>query len=163
MDAQEASELIERMHAEETVRNDSIIAWYRFYERHLPTMHPERSDVDLMRTVALWMELTDKGGSPGFPYEYRSEFQFPAVNPNIEPRTNIGWFLGIAVIGCGIVAIFFNWKISLALVALGTIVQYVGYRLNGGPANADLMKEGTKLYEREGRRVIEWSEQHRAD
>lgn len=161
MDAQRALELIQRMHTEKTVRRESIVGWYRFYARKLPRMHPERSDVDLIRTVALWMQLTDRGGSPGFPYEYKCEVRFPTIDPKGVPRASVTWPLGVAAIIIGIIVLFFNWKIGLALVVAGPMLQYIGYRLRGGPANPDLMKEGTTLYEREGRRVLEWAEQRR--
>ncbi len=32
-----------------------------------------------------------------------------------------------------------------------------GYKLAGGPTNPNLMKEGTTLYEKEGKRVVEWA------
>ncbi len=37
------------------------------------------------------------------------------------------------------------------------MMNYVGYKLAGGATNPNLMKEGSSLYEREGKRVLEWA------
>lgn len=156
MDIQLALQKIERMHKSETVRRESIIAWYRFYATQLPPMHPERSDVDLIRTIALWMELTDRGGSPAFPYEYKTDIQFPTINVAEPAVPNVAWLLGVLAIVAGLVTLFLNWKIGLALMLSGPIMQIVGYKLAGGSANPNLMKQGSSLYEKEGKRVLEW-------
>ena len=94
------------MHETQTVRRESIIAWYRWYSvlHRFPTMHPERSDVDLLRTIALWMELTDRGGSPGFPHDYKTDITFSTSAPLQSAKQNIASILGFvgmvgAVIG----------------------------------------------------------------
>ncbi len=160
MDRASALRLIQRMHETRTVTNEAIIAWYNFYAHQLPRMSPERSDLDLIRTVALWMELTDQGGSPGFPYEYNSELMFPSVNPSDYTTSfwsNVTFLPGVLSLVSGIFLLYFNWGLGLALIVAGAIILYVGYRLEGGPTNPRLMLEGTTLYEREGRRVIEWA------
>jgi hypothetical protein len=42
MNSQDALEEIQRMHETQTVRRESIIAWYRWYSvlHKFPTMHP---------------------------------------------------------------------------------------------------------------------------
>ena len=62
----------------------------------------------------------------------------------------------------GIVAVFFNWIVGLALIIGGPIMIYVSYKLGGGAANPNLMKEGSSLYEREGKPVLEWALAHSA-
>jgi hypothetical protein len=149
------------MHEDRTVRRESIVAWYRFYSRKLPRMYPERSDVDLVRTIALWMELTDKGGRPGFPFDYRSDLEFSTVDVAREPRGSVLWLVGEVVLGAGVIALFFSWKVGLVLVLSGVLIEYAAYRVRGGATNSDLLTEGTTLYEREGRRVIEWARAQR--
>lgn len=143
----------------ETVRRESIVAWYRwcsqFSSNRLPRMYPDRSDVDLIRTMALWMELTDQGGSPGFPYKYKSDLSFPTINPAEPPQPSVMWLVGAVAFVTGVVALFFNWKIGLALLIGGVVIYYVGYKLSGGATNPNLIKEGSYLYEREGKRVFE--------
>lgn len=159
MDRARALSLIQQMHERRTVTNDAVVAWYNFYKAKLPKRQPERSEVDLIRTVALWMELTDKGGRPGFPYQYRSELKFPTIKPTEDAKLNKSSLIGLigSIISIvGIVILFLNWIYGLALIIGGQLISYLGYRLDGGPTNPDLMKEGITLYEKEGRRVIEW-------
>lgn len=157
MDIQQAAQEIRRMHESQTVHRESIIAWYRFYGHKLPRRYPERSDSDLIQTVALWMELTDRGGSPEFPYDYKSDLNFSTINPAEPARGNRTWLLSVIAIVAGVVTLFFSWKIGLGLIVGGSIVNYLGYKLAGGPSNPQLMKEGSALYEKEGKRVLEWA------
>ena len=164
MDNEQALQEFQRMHETETVRRESIIAWYRWHSQmpsnRLPQMYPERSDVDLIRTIALWMELTDRGGNPGFPYDYKSALNFPTINPTRPAKGSTSWLVGTVVFVVGIVAVFFNWIIGLLLIIGGSLVVCAGYKLSGGASNPDLMKEGSALYEREGKRVLEWAVTH---
>ena len=162
MDIQQAAQEIQRMHDTETVRRESIIAWYSFCARKLPSMQPERSDVDLIRTIALWMELTDRGGSPGFPYAYKSALSFPMINAAEPANPSVTWLFGAVAFVAGIVTLFLNWKIGLGLIAAGAIINYAAYNFRGGATNPNLMKEGASLYEREGRRVLEWAARQRS-
>jgi hypothetical protein len=43
------------------------------------------------------------------------------------------------------------------LLLAGGCVSYLSYRLRGGSSNPDLIKEGTTLYEREAKRVLDWA------
>lgn len=166
MDNHQPLQEIQRMHETETVRRESIIAWYRWYSQfpsnRLPRMYPERSDVDLIRTMALWMELTERGGSPGFPYDYRSALDFPRIHPTEPSKASVMWLVGMLALVVGVVVLFFNWKVGVALIIAGPIANYVGYRLSGGATNPDLMKEGSSVYERVGKRVLEWARGHSA-
>ena len=67
MTKENALKQIQLMHEQKLITKDSIVGWYSFYSNKLPKMKPERSSADLVRTIALWMELTEKGGSPEFP------------------------------------------------------------------------------------------------
>ena len=155
---------LQHMHATQTVSRESIIAWYTFYRDKLPTMNPERSEIDLIRTIALWMRLTGQGGAPGFPWNYRSALSFPEVlrahtNPG---KPSLALPLGVLLLLGGLVAFFVskNWALPLLLGGVATL--YFGYKLQGGATNAGLMVPGSTLYEQEGRRVVEWAASHGA-
>lgn len=161
MDKSTYLEKIQHMHETRTVTNDAIIAWYHFYSHKLPRMHPERSEVDLVRTTALWMELTDRGGRPGFPYDYSSELSLISIQSSLPPKRNVSWLFGMLTGVVGIAFLFINFLIGIALIVACPLILAVGYRFAGGAANPNLIKEGTTLYEREGRRVFEWHEKRR--
>lgn len=149
---------LQHMHAAQAVSRESIIAWYTFYGDKLPTMNPERSEVNLIRTVALWMRLTDQGGAPGFPWDYRSTLSLPEV---LRAQTNPGkpspmLPLGVLLLLGGVVAFFVSNDWALPLLLGGVAALYFGYKQQGGATNAGLMVPGSTLYEQEGRRVVEW-------
>lgn len=152
MDKDEGLREIQRMHETETIRPESIIGWYHWYSDKLPRMHPERSKVDLVRTAALWMELTDRGGAPAFPYTYRSELGVSGADAPVE-RHNYGWLLGAGLIALGIVVLFVKPLAGLILVLAGPLAWYIAYRLGGGSANPDL------LLSQECQRVLKWAEE----
>jgi hypothetical protein len=133
---------LQRMHETRTISNSEIIAWYHFYAHKLPKMYPERSDVDLIRTVALWMKLTDSGGDPGFPFHYRSELTYPSIDPFRSSKPRIWFLFGNGISLLGVILLFLNWKIALVLIIGGQAIDYVAYRAAGGPTNPDLMTEG---------------------
>ena len=161
----EAARHLQRMHETQLVARESIIAWYTLYRHKLPSMSPERSELDLIRTVALWMRLTDRGGVPEFPYEYRSTLSFPEVisaqtNPRRpNPSLPIG---GLLLLG-GLIAFFVHGDWALLLLAAGAVVLYLGYKSEGGASNPYLMIPGSTLYTQEGKRVLEWASLHHAD
>lgn len=162
MDKAAALTTIQRMHETRTVTNDAIIAWYYFYNHKLPRMHPERSDIDLIRTIALWMKLTDRGGAPGFPFQYRSALSFPSIDPTRPAKPRIAWLIGNGISLIGVILLLFNWKIALVIIIGGQGINYLGYRVAGGSSNPDLMTEGNTLYENEGKRVIEWASKQKS-
>jgi|GEM_PF-3369189 len=159
MDKKQALEAIQRMHETRTITRESILGWYHFYSNKLPKMYPERSEVDLIRTIALWMELTDKGGSPAFPYDYKSGLNL-SNDLKSPPKPSIAFPIGMLSSIVGIVTLFFNIIIGIILIFAGQIVIYVGYKLRGGPTNPDLLKDDTLLFRKEGKRVIEWIQKH---
>jgi hypothetical protein len=162
MNKAKALALIQHMHETKTVTNDAVIAWYKFFAHNLPKMRPERSDVDLLRTVALWMELTKNGGSPGFLYQYRSEPTYPSIKPHEPAKPDRSWLIGTMVSICGIAALFLDWKLGVVLIVGGQLIHFIAYRIAGGPTNPNLMKDGTTLYEQEGRPVMEWASKQRS-
>ncbi len=159
--SQDALRQIERMHETQTVRRESIIGWYRWYSvfHKFPPMYPERSDVDLVRTIALWMELTDRGGSPGFPYEYKTDITFSTSTSSQSTKQSIASILGfVGMVGAviGIAALFFNWKTGLAVILGSVLSNLTGYWVAGGSSNPSVMTPGTRSYRAEGKRVLEW-------
>jgi hypothetical protein len=152
MDKAEALTEIQRMHEKKTVQPKSIIAWYYFYSHKLPIMRPERSTVDLVRTAALWMELTDRGGSPGFPYDYRSELRVTHADSPDAGKPNHGFRLGVGLILLGLIALFVKPLVGILLIVAGPVMWYVSYRLGGAAAHPEL------LLGNECQRVLEWSE-----
>ena len=164
MEPSEALSEIQRMHETKTVRRESIIGWYYWYARKLPKMRPERSIVDLVRTAALWMELTDRGGQPGFPYDYRSELDLSTIEAALPAKPNWGarWAVrleGLLLIA-GVIALFIKPLLGVGLIVIVPVVWWIAYQLSGGPTNPDLLRGDTTLFRREGKRVLEWSRQH---
>jgi len=140
---------IQKMHKTKTVFRESIIGWYYFYSEKLPKMHPERSLADLIRTIDLWMRLTDRGGQPGFPYEYKCGIDLSGVKLDNPDKLNVVFpFYFILMIIC-LISVFVNFKLGLSLISLSILVSYIDYRVKGGYKNLN-------LYEKELSRVYEW-------
>ena len=161
MDKTTALSYIQKMHETKCVTRESVIAWYHFYSHSLPKMFPERSDIDLIRTISLWMELTDKGGNPKFPFDYRSQLNFAAIDLATPAKLSKMFPVQMILLLTGIIVVFFNWIIGTALILLGPLLVYFEYKLEGGATNPDLIKENSSLYRYEARRVLEWSQQYR--
>ena len=141
---------IQEMHERQLVTRDSIINWYYFYANKLPKMKPERSNADLVRTIALWMELTDSGGAPGFPFDYKTDIKIPdsSINRiNVDPYFILNQLLMVT----GIVTIFIRWKWGLGIIGFSILSFIVNYQLRGGPKNFDSVR-----LTNEGQRAIEW-------
>jgi len=162
MDREQALKKIQHMHETRTITRESIIGWYYFYSNKLPRMLPERSEVDLIRTIALWMELTDKGGAPAFPYDYKSELNF-SLDLTPTQKRSVAFLIGILTSIAGIITLFSNIIIGISLVVVGQIIVVIDYKLRGGPINPDLLKEDTLLFRKEGKRVIEWSQKQKIE
>ena len=159
MDRSTALEHIQLMRETKTVSREAVVAWYSFYAHKLPDRHPERSEVDLVRTIALWMELTDRGGSPGFPYDYRTDMQFPDIERAEDSPPSKIWPIGVLLYVAAAICLFLNWKISVYLLLVGLLIQYAGYRRQGGSSNPVLMTPDSSEYESVGQRVLEWVSQ----
>ena len=151
MELQTGAAAIQRMHEDRTVTRDAVIEWYYLYQRKLPRMQPERSEADLIRTAALWMELTDKGGAPGFPYDYRSDLRLPPVASVTSGRPHLAWRLTLYVALAGVAIAFWRFWVGVVLIVVGGLGQYISYRVAGGPCNIATIG-------RSGLRVLEWSE-----
>jgi hypothetical protein len=148
---------IQEMHERQLVTRESVINWYLFYANKLPKMTPERSDADLIRTIALWMELTDKGGSPEFPFDYKTDITIPkfsAETKKADPFFTVNLLLLIS----GLIAIFIKWKLGLGLIGLGILSMIVNYLFRGGSKNYESVVATT-----DGQRVIEWIKNSKKD
>ena len=118
-------------------------------------MAPERSDADLIRTIALWMELTDKGGSPGFPFEYKTDIIIPKFSieeKKIDPFFSVNVLLIIA----GLISIFINLKVGIGLIAVGVLLMIVNYKIRGASRQFE-----TVVNTQDGQRVIGWIDENR--
>jgi hypothetical protein len=105
------------------------------------------------------MELTDRGGSPGFPYEYKADITFSTSTASQSAKQNIASILGfVGMVGAviGIVALFFNWKTGVPVILGSVLSSFTGYWLAGGSSNPSVMTPGTRSYRAEGKRVLEW-------
>jgi len=162
MDKEQALKTIQHMHETRTITRESIIGWYYFYSHKLPKMFPERSEAGLIRTIALWMELTDKGGAPAFPHDYKSELNF-SFDLTSTPKLSIALPIGVLTSVAGIITLFFNIIIGIGLVVVGQIIIFIDYKLRGGSTNPDLLKENSLLFRKEGKRVIEWSQKQKIE
>lgn len=152
---------IQKMHEKKEVTRKSIIGWYSFYSHKLPKMKPERSDVDLIRTIALWMDLTDKGGTPPFPYDYKSKINLESIDINSPPKGSKLFPIGILTFLIGIILLFFNWRLGIIIMLIGPAILFIGYKLQGGATNPDILKEDSLLFRKEGKRVFNWMEGRR--
>lgn len=154
MTKESAFKQIELMHEQKLITENSIIGWYYLYSHKLPKMKPERSLADVLRTIALWMELTDKGGLPGFPYDYQTDIKIPiGAIKNKRPNfiIEVSWILAIV----GLLLLFFDLIFGLSSIFLGILLLIVNYNLAGGSKNID-----SAIGLRSGRRVAEWIQIH---
>lgn len=158
MNKEDALAEIQKMHETKKVTKESIIGWYSFYSHKLPKMKPERSDVDLIRTIALWMDLTDKGGRPPFPYDYKSKLNLESIDISSPAKSSKFFPLGILAFLIGIIVLFFNWRLGIIIILLGPAILFFGYKLEGGATNPNILKENSLLFRKEASRVLEWSE-----
>lgn len=153
MSLQDAIGRIREMHDTQTVRQMSIIAWYYFYQDKLPKMTPERSLADLILTTALWMELTDKGGSPGFPYDYRSALELESVDTSANPPSSLAWLCPLVILA-GIVLLFFRILPGLVVVVTGAVMTYLASWVQSGTTKVQSVPK------RDLERVLTWSREH---
>jgi hypothetical protein len=149
---------IQKMHETKEVTRNSIIGWYSFYSHKLPKMKPERSDVDLVRTIALWMELTEKGGKPPFPYDYKSKINLESIDMNSPVKGSKLFPIGILTFLIGTILLFFNWRLGGIIILIGPAILFIGYKLQGGATNPDILKENSLLFRKEGQHVFNWME-----
>lgn len=151
MNKEEALRLMQEMYDKQAISRESIIAWYTVYSHKLPRMHPERSEIDLIRTIALWMEVTNRGGTPSFPYNFKSEIQINLTSMNsgtTKERSNI-WASGMVLLVVGFLAMFYQLLLGIGLVVSGGVLLYIGYKMAGGATNPELWRNEVK-------RVLEW-------
>ena len=146
-------EAIQQMHETKTVTRDALIGWYGWYQSQLPPLKPVRSDTDLLLTLATWMDLTEKGGQPAFPYEYRTDLDFPTVDFDIADRPSLAWPLGALMVIGGLIILFFHLWMGLSLIAGGLLLHWLLYRSRGA-ATAVAMKD--ERVRREVDRALEW-------
>lgn len=118
-------------------------------------MTPERSGADLIRTIALWMELTDKGGAPAFPYDYHAhpDLKLDLIDLSLILRQVKRGLFGVISMLTGLVLLFFNFVLGLGLLLLGPVIWVVGYTMQGGATNIDLFRKETE-------RVLRWVQEH---
>jgi hypothetical protein len=136
MNRKDALEEIQTMHLSELVTKRSIIGWYTFYGDKLPMMKPERSMADLTRTIALWMDLTEKGGSPAFPYHYKTNIP---ISDDAVKNSSPDPYLGISLLTLfvGIVMLFIRSGIGLLIIGLAISTIIMNYLIRGGSRNLD--------------------------
>jgi len=155
VDIHEADFEYKRMHESRTIRRASIIAWYRLYDHKLPDLKPCSSDAELIRTIALWMTLSDNGGKPGFPFDYASELQLDREYFVDSVRPSRLWASSVFVFALGLIWLFIRWQLGLAVIALGIIINIMSYYITGG-------RSGPLSLDREDAiRVTTWDATHR--
>lgn len=154
MTKENAFKQIQLMHEQEHITENSIIGWYYFYSHKLPKMKPERSLADVLRTIALWMELTDNGGSPGFPYDYQTNIKIPIETIKAKKLNffvEVCWILVIV----GLILLFFNIILGLSSISLGILLLIVNYNLSDGSKNIESV-----IGLKSSKRVVEWIQAH---
>lgn len=146
MNIQNALDEIQKMNASETVTRDSIIGWYNFYKRKLRAMSPERSMFDTLYTIGVWMKLTDKGNSPGFPYSFKTDIDLSQIDQEQPKMKKLGGLLNLLspfITIAGIVISFINILPGIIISVFGLSLVFVGYHLSGGRRNIDLYYKDT--------------------
>jgi len=143
---------IQRMHETKLVNRDALIGWYCWYQRQLPPLRPEQSSRDLLLTLATWMDLTDKGGRPAFPYDYRTDLDFSQVDLDIADRPGLVWPIGALILVVGLVLLFFRLWVGVGLIALGVL-----YRSRGGASSVAMKNPAVR---RELDRALRWVHDH---
>lgn len=156
MNIEDAFEEIQRMHEDRCVRKESIYAWYTYHKNKLPKLKPERSEVDLVRAIAYWMNQADRGNGPPFPYDYSTNIQLDQIDPESPPKARLMGCAPYIFLLCGLILLFFNWKYGIALLLGGLVLEILHYIYRGGSTNPELLKEGTTMYRNEGRKVFDW-------
>lgn len=151
MNKTDAIRNLQMMHESQTVTRDGIIAWYYFYSDKLPPMRPERSDLDLIRTIALWMRLTDQGASPGFPYDYAPDLRLGSVNVLRRRSHKLTFALEMTALAAGLALLFFGWRIGILFIIGGLTIPIVAYLLRHSTPSSKLLQEYTI-------RAMQWSE-----
>lgn len=150
---------IQSMHESKTVTRDGLIGWSRWYESQLPRLQPEKSEEDLLLTLTAWMELSDKGGQPGFPYEYATDLDFALVDLDSTYQPNLAWVVGVLIIISGLVAVFFRPWLGVGLVIAGVAFHWLLYKARGG-ATAAAIKDPQVRQRAE--RALEWVQTHQS-
>lgn len=136
MNRNDALAEMQTMHSSRLVTKQSIIGWYIFYCHKLPKMKPERSMADLVRTIALWMELTQKGGTPAFPYHYKTDIFISAgTDKNGRPDPYFG--ISMLTLFVGIVILFIRPGIGLFTIGIAISTIIINYVTRGGSRNLD--------------------------
>lgn len=148
---------IQRMHETKLVNRDALIGWYRWYQRQLPPLRPEQSNRDLLLTLATWMDLTEKGGRPAFPYDYRTDLDFSQVALDIADRPGLGWPIGAFILVVGLVLLFFRPWVGVGLVVLGVALQWILYKSRGGASSVAMKDPAVR---REVDRALRWVHEH---
>ncbi len=154
MTTENALKQIQLMHEQKLITKDSIIGWYSFYSNKLPKMKPGRSSADLVRTISLWMELTEKGGSPEFPYDYNTDINLSHV-PTKNEKPDILFGVNWLIIIIGLILLFFNFYFGLTSFFIGILFMIINYKFKGGSKNID-----TVTRTKDGKKVIEWIQEH---
>lgn len=156
MDKRSALDEIQKMHNTKTVCRESIIGWYNIYSHKLPKMLPERSLMDTLMTMSLWMQLTDRGGSPGFPFEYKADFDLSLLDTKLESVKKGSFRLsGISILVTigGIILIFIKPVGGIIITLFGIILDYYAFKKVGGANNLELLRPNEM---EQINRSIEW-------
>lgn len=151
---------IQSMHESKTVTREGLIGWYRWYKNQLPRLQPDSSEKDLLLSLATWMELSDRGGHPGFPYDYATDLDFASVDLDTADRPSLTWLLGVLIIASGLVALFIKVWLGVGLVIAGVALHWLLYKVRGG-ATAVAMKDAQVRQQVE--RALEWVHTHQRE
>lgn len=157
MESESALGAVQRMHQEKTLTRAGLIGWYRWNQNQLPPLEPESSERDLLLALATWMDLTEKGGKPAFPYSYATDLDFSTVDLDTADRPSLAWLLGVLLIGIGLVVLFIKVRLGITLVAAGLLFQWLMYKACGGASAVAMKDSGVR---RQVDRALEWVETH---
>lgn len=156
-DYTKAYDEIDKMNETKTVTASSVVAWYVIHSEQLKKYHimmPERSVADNLRTMELWMRISENGGRDAFPFDYQADFDLAEIEQVIDTKPETFRVIGWVITFIGFILMFSRGLWGGLLLFIGFMFEYISYKIrrNG--------KKGS-LYIKEIKKAAKWIKEHR--